>query len=133
MRDFIGKMRKAGLVTDVKKAIPANMKAAKMAAGTDKLLFFHDLDGHRAVMNMTASRKALSLALGIDENKLVKTLADAKYNGKVEEEGTLKMTKPDLSKLPILHHFPRMPPSTGCWCWTITALPPGWSRAGTPT
>jgi len=49
---------------------------------------------------MTASRKALSLALGIDENKLVKTLADAKYNGKVEEEGTLKMTKPDPFEAP---------------------------------
>jgi hypothetical protein len=43
MRDFIETMRKAGLVTEVKKAIPADMQAAKMAAGTDNLLFFHDI------------------------------------------------------------------------------------------
>jgi UbiD family decarboxylase len=58
-------------------------------------------------MNITATRRALSLALGIDEKQMVKTLADAKFNGKVVEDGTLPMKKPDLNKLPILHHFPK--------------------------
>jgi UbiD family decarboxylase len=107
MRDFIEKMRKAKLVVDVKEKVSADMQAAKKAAGTDKLLFFHNIGGHRAVMNLTASRKALSLALGIDEKQMVKTLADAKYNGKVIEDGTLPMKKPDLSKLPVMHHFPK--------------------------
>jgi len=108
MRRFIEAMRKAGRVTDVKKAVAAgDMKAAKMAAGTDKLLFFHNIDGHRAVMNVTADRKALSLALGIVGKDLVKTLAAAKYDGRVIDDGLLKMTKPDLSKLPILRHFPK--------------------------
>ncbi len=107
MRDFIETMRKAKLVVDVKEEVSADMQAAKMAAGTDKLLFFHNIDGHKAVMNLTASRKSLSLALGIDAEKMVKTLADAKYNGMVVEGGTLPMKKPDLSKLPILHHFPK--------------------------
>jgi len=78
-----------------------------MAAGTDKLLFFHNIGGHKAVMNLTASRAALSLALGIDEAKMVKTLADARYDGKVVEEGTLPMQKVDLTKLPVMHHFPK--------------------------
>ncbi len=107
MREFIEKMRKAGLVTDVKEEVSVDMQAAKMAAGTDKLLYFHNLGGHRALMNLTAGRRALSLALGIDEKTMVKTLADAKYNGKVVEDGTLPMKKPDLSRLPILHHFPK--------------------------
>lgn len=107
MREFIEKMRKAGLVTEVKKEVSADMQAAKMAAGTDKLLFFHSVGGHKAVMNLTASRRALSLALGIDEKKMVKTLADAKFDGKVVDDGTLPMKKPDLNKLPILHHFPK--------------------------
>jgi UbiD family decarboxylase len=38
---------------------------------------------------------------------MVKTLADAKYNGKIVDDGMLKMEKPDLNKLPILHHFPK--------------------------
>jgi UbiD family decarboxylase len=107
MREFIEKMRKAGLVIEVKKEISADMQAAKMAAGTDKLLFFHKIGGRKAVMNLTASRRALSLALGIDEKKMVQTLAEAKFDGKVVENGTLPMKKPDLNKLPIMHHFPK--------------------------
>ena len=107
MREFIEKMRKAGLVVDVKEEISADMEAPKMAAGTDKLLFFHTIGGHRAVMNLTACRTSLSLALGIDEAKMVKTLADAQFNGKVVEEGPLPMQKPDLTKIPIMHHYPK--------------------------
>ena len=58
-------------------------------------------------MNLTASRVSLSLALGIDEADMVKTLADAKFNGKVTEDGPLPMKKPDLSKIPIMHHYPK--------------------------
>jgi UbiD family decarboxylase len=107
MREFIDRMRKAKLVVDVKEEVSADMQAAKMAAGTDKLVFFHNIGGHKAVMNLTASRRALSLALGIDEKQMVKTLADAKFDGKIVEAGTLPMKKPDLDKLPILHHFPK--------------------------
>jgi UbiD family decarboxylase len=107
MRDFIEKMRRAGLIVDVREEVSADMQAPKMAAGTGKLIFFHSIGGHRAVMNLTASRKALSIALGMDEKQMVKTLADAKYNGKLVEEGTLPMKKPDLNKLPIMHHFPK--------------------------
>ena len=107
MREFIETMRKAGLVCEVKDEVSADMQAAKMAAGTDRLLFFHKIGGHRAVMNLTASRRALSLALGIDEKKMVKTLADAKFDGKIVEDGALPMKKADLSKLPILRHFPK--------------------------
>ncbi len=148
MRDFIEKMRKAGLVVDVKEEVSVDMQAPKMAATTDKLLFFHKIGGHRAVMNLTASRRALSLALGIDDMQIVRTLADAKFDGKVVEDGTLPMKKPDLSKLPIMHHFPKDAGKyltsaivfarlegveNACRCWTTTGSPPGWSRAGTPT
>jgi len=107
MREFIETMRKAGLVTEIREPVSTDMQAAKMAAGTENLLFFHNLDGHRAVMNLTANRASLSRALNIDEAKIVKTLADAKFDGRVVEDGTLPMQKPDLSKLPIMHHFPK--------------------------
>jgi UbiD family decarboxylase len=107
MRKFIEKMQKAGLVTEVNDEVSEDMQAAKMVAGTDRLLFFHNIGGHRVVMNLTASRRSLSLALGIDEKQMVKTLADATCNGKVVADGTLPMKKPDLNKLPILHHFPK--------------------------
>ena len=107
MREFIEKMRKEGLVIDVKEPCSADMQAAKMAAATDKLLYFHNLGGARAVMNLTASRKALSVALGIDEKIMVKTLADAKFDGRIVNAGSLPVQKPDLTKLPVMHHFPK--------------------------
>jgi len=45
MREFIERMRKAGLVVDVKEEVSADMQAPKMAAGTDKLLLFHKIGG----------------------------------------------------------------------------------------
>jgi UbiD family decarboxylase len=107
MREFIKKMREEGLVVDVDEPVSADMQAPKMAAGNDKLIFFHNIEGARAVMNLTASRRSLSLALGIDENRMVKTLADAKFDGNVKTAGAIAMKKPDLSSIPIMHHFPR--------------------------
>jgi UbiD family decarboxylase len=107
MREFIEKMREHGLVTDIEEPVSVDLQAAKMSSTTDKLVFFHKIGGARAVMNLTASRTSLSLALGIDEKNIVKTLADAKFDGKVVTEGTLPMKKPDLAKLPIMHHFPK--------------------------
>ncbi len=107
MREFIEKMREQGLVTDVEEPVSADMEAPKMAAGTDKLLFFHQIGGSRAVMNLTASRTSLSLALGIDETNIVPKLADATYSGKVVTDGNLAMKKPELSRIPIMHHFPK--------------------------
>jgi UbiD family decarboxylase len=107
MREFIEKMREQGRVIDVHEPCSTDMQAAKMASTTDKLLFFHNIGGARAVMNVTASRSALSLALGIDETAMVRTLADAKFNGEVVTSGTLTMGKPDLSRIPVMHHFPK--------------------------
>ncbi len=107
MREFIEKMREQGLVIDVEEQISADMEAPKMAAGTDKLLFFHRIGNSRAVMNLTASRAALSIALGMDEPEIVPTLADASYAGKVVTDGNLAMKKPELSRIPIMHHFPK--------------------------
>lgn len=106
MREFIETMRRCGLLIDVHEPCSADMQAARMASTTDRMLFFHDLDGARAVMNVTADRKALSLALGIDEREIVRTLSGAAFDGTVVEDGRLSVQKPDLSKIPVMHHFP---------------------------
>jgi UbiD family decarboxylase len=107
MREFIEKMREHDLVIDVEQPVSVDMEAPRMAAGTDKLLFFHKIHGSRAVMNLTASRASLSLALGIDETKIVPKLADATYCGNVVDDGNLAMKNPDLAKVPIMRHFPK--------------------------
>jgi len=108
MREFIEAMRKAGRVIDIDgPCSPDDMKAAQKAAETDNLLFFHSIGGARAVMNVTADHEALSLALGIDKKNLVKKLAEANFNGKIVNDGKLVMQKPDLSKIPVMHFFPK--------------------------
>jgi len=108
MREFIEAMRKAGRVIDIDRpSSPDDMKAAQKAAGTDNLLFFHNIGGAKAVMNVTADHEALSLALGIDKKNLVKKLAGANFNGKIVNDGKLAMQKPDLSKIPVMHFFPK--------------------------
>ncbi|ADN36636.1 UbiD family decarboxylase [Methanolacinia petrolearia DSM 11571] len=107
MRDFIELMREKDLVTDVEEEVSSVYEAPKMAAETDKLLFFHKLDKvHRGVMNVTASRKAISLALGYDEKDVVRSLSSAGYDGVVNNAGQLNMHPPDLFSLPVMRHYP---------------------------
>jgi UbiD family decarboxylase len=107
MREFIETMRKQGLVTEVSGPCSADMEVARKAAQTDNVLLFKDVGGRGVVMNVTANRKALAIALGMDEKEIVQKLSEATYEGKVTEDGTLTMEKPDLSKIPVLKHFPR--------------------------
>jgi UbiD family decarboxylase len=106
MREFIETMRENGLIIDVDEPVSADMQAAKIAAETDKLVFFHRIGNARAVMNVTASRKALALALAMDEAEIVPRLAGATCSGTVTDAGKLVMQKPDLGRLPIMRHFP---------------------------
>ncbi|MGD1004626.1 MAG: UbiD family decarboxylase [Methanoregulaceae archaeon] len=107
MREFIETMRKHGLLIDVHEPCSPNMQTAKMAATTDKMLFFHNVNETRAVMNVTATRQALSLALGIGEHEILPKLVKATYQGKVVKDGNLSMKKPNLSQIPVMHHFPK--------------------------
>ena len=106
MRGFIEEMRACGEVIDVEHPVAADFEAPRMAHQTDKILMFHDLGGARGVMNVTATRQALSHALSIPRDEIVRRLARAEYLGSVVREGTLPMEAPDLRKLPVMQHFP---------------------------
>lgn len=71
MRDFIDEMREQGRVEDIERPCSTVYEAPRMASMSDKILFFHDLDGHRAVMNLLGNRGALAAALGLEEPDLV--------------------------------------------------------------
>jgi UbiD family decarboxylase len=106
MRNFIEQMRKNGRVTDIEEPVSSVYDAPKRSAGTEQLLFFHNIGGKRAVMNVTASREALSLALGVPCSELVPRLASCRYDGKVTEDGTITCQPPDLDQIPIMKHYP---------------------------
>lgn len=107
MRTFIEQMRKQGLVIDITEPVSSRFEAPRLAFNTDKLLFFHNLDGKQAVMNLTASREAIAVALGIDPKSLVSRLAACKYNGTIQDAGTLTLRPVDLDEIPIMENYPR--------------------------
>lgn len=106
MRGFIDQMRECGEVIEYEDPVASDYEASRLAHGTDRLLMFHNLEGSRGVMNVTATRKALSLALSIPEKEMVRRLSAAEYQGSVIREGNLPMSTPDLRKIPIMKHFP---------------------------
>ena len=77
MREFLKEMEAQGLVEEIPGPVSAEYEAAKIAAGDDRILRFRDLDGQEAVMNLTATRRTLSHALGIPEEEMVPRLAGA--------------------------------------------------------
>jgi UbiD family decarboxylase len=107
MREFIERMRARGRVVDVEEECSPVFEAPKRAAETGKLLYFHNLGGVRGVMNVTTDRSSLALALGIPEKDLLGKLAACTYNGKVVDDGTLPMGSPDLSRIPVMKHYPK--------------------------
>ncbi|MDV2480686.1 UbiD family decarboxylase [Methanoculleus sp. Wushi-C6] len=107
MREFIELMRKEGRVEEIETPCSTVYEAPRMASRTDKILFFHDLDGHRAVMNLLGDRQSLAAALGVGERDLVPHLAAMNYGGRIVDAGRLQGgIAADLSRLPILKHFP---------------------------
>jgi len=106
MREFIEQMREHSMVVDVDKRPTDEFGAPKMASRTDSLIFFHDLPEGRCVMNVTATRKALSLALGVGEGEIGMRLSKSSYEGSVVREGNLAMAAPDLSRVPVMKFFP---------------------------
>ncbi len=107
MREFIEMMRRKGCVEDIREPCSSVFDAPRLSKENDAILFFHDVDGHRAVMNLMADRSALAAALGVEERSLVPHLAKATYSGRVVNAGPLTGGEPaDLSRLPIMKHFP---------------------------
>ncbi|PWR71113.1 UbiD family decarboxylase [Methanospirillum stamsii] len=106
MRTFIEQMRARGLVTDIHEPVSSRFEAPKIAFNTDKLVFFHNLDGKKAVMNLVASREAISVALDVTPDSLVPTLAKCRYDGKVKDAGTLPLRPVNLDEIPIMENYP---------------------------
>ncbi|MDR0439209.1 MAG: UbiD family decarboxylase [Methanocalculaceae archaeon] len=107
MRDFIKRMMAEDLVEEIQKPVSSVYEAPKLAFSSKKMLYFHNCDGHKCVMNAIFDRKSLSIALDIPEGKIVETLARCTYAGKIHDAGRLTFSPVKLSNLPIMKHFPK--------------------------
>ncbi|HJJ89956.1 MAG TPA: UbiD family decarboxylase [Methanocorpusculum sp.] len=112
MREFIKRMINEGLVEEIHEPVSSIYEAPKRAFFSKKMLYFHNCNGHRCVMNTIVDRKSLSVALGISQDTLVRTLAACTYSGKTHNAGKLSFGPVKLSKLPIMKHFPK---DAGCY------------------
>lgn len=106
MRNFIELMREQGQVIDIDERVSSQYDAPKRSSKTEKLLFFHDLDGTRGVMNVTGNRSSLAMALGVQEQGLVERLAACRYDGIVLDDGAITCEQVDLDAIPIMKHYP---------------------------
>lgn len=95
------------LVEGITEPVSCIYEAPKRAFFSKKMLYFHNCDGHKCVMNTVYDRKSLSIALNIPEERLVKTLAACTYSGKTHDAGALAFVPAKLSALPIMKHFPK--------------------------
>ena len=106
-RGFIDQIAGEGFLVEVPERVSPKLEVAAIAKKRGAILF-HDVDGSKVVMNLLGSRDILAKALKIPKNEIAKKLSNIK-GGKVivtEDDMCLdEISKPDLSKLPILTHF----------------------------
>ncbi len=110
-RGFIEESRKAGEVIDIKNHISREYEAAAILRKLDggPIIFFHDLDGYKAVGNLVATRNRLYKAIEASEENYHKKISDA-INSPippqvVEKPIDLLKKNISLNDLPILRHF----------------------------
>jgi len=108
MRDYIQKMKSAGLAEVISSPVSSEYEAAQLAYNTDKMLIFENLDGKKAVMNTITNRHSLSIALGIPEKDILERLSSCSFSGVLEDGGKMNgWESANLEFFPILKHFPK--------------------------
>ena len=108
LRGFIDKLREASILRESHGPTSPVLEVAKQSMD-DNPIFFYDVDGKKCCLNILSNRNLLALALGINSKKTVPYLANKDYIGRVKEVDHSPfqeiVSKPDLSKLPILTYF----------------------------
>ncbi|MEW6069054.1 MAG: UbiD family decarboxylase [Candidatus Thermoplasmatota archaeon] len=112
MREFVKILDKKGLLVRIKKSVGVKYEIATLMKLLDgKPLLFENVKGFKipVVANICSTRELVALGLGIDKKELIQKLAYAIDNPKepklVDAEGYEEIA-PDLTKLPILTHYP---------------------------
>jgi UbiD family decarboxylase len=107
-RGFLADLEKDGLLKEVHESVSSVLEVTDRAWGKGPILF-GNVDGHRCCLNILGTRPLLARALGIAGCDMVSHLACVGYEGPVREVDYSPfmecVSKPDLSRLPILTHF----------------------------
>ncbi|MDV0446243.1 3-octaprenyl-4-hydroxybenzoate carboxy-lyase [Methanosarcinaceae archaeon Ag5] len=111
-RDFIDNLKANGRLTEVPDPVSKDFEAPVIAHQTKGPVFFHDVSGSAAIMNLLGTREELGAMLGVPRDEIIQKLSDITPNGTVKivndsptKEVVLEGKDVDLTKLPIMKHF----------------------------
>lgn len=111
-RDFVGLLDKKGLLVRIKRPVDVKYEVATLMKMLDgRPILFEDIKGFKvpAAANVCSSRELIAIGLGVRKEELIGKLAEAIDHPKepktVKAEGYGKI-EADLTKLPILMHYP---------------------------
>jgi UbiD family decarboxylase len=107
-RGFLEGLEKAGEMRNVGEPVSPILEVTERAWGAGPILF-ENAAGHRCCLNILGTRDLLARALGIPAKDMVRHLSSFGYQGPVREVNSSPfmecVSKPDLSRLPILTYF----------------------------
>jgi 2,5-furandicarboxylate decarboxylase 1 len=113
--EFVEWARRSGALVAIVDAVDTRLEAAQIAARHDgRPVLFERVKGHalRIVTGICSSRAYFAQALGVSQDRMLFTLADAAANPQnppIVDSGACQEvveTAPDLGQLPILTHLP---------------------------
>ncbi len=109
-RGFLTGLQEAGHLEEVDRPVSPALEAAALSVGAGPLLF-NNVDGKKCCMNVLGTRDLLARALEIPKEDMARELARIDLSsGWIREVDSSEfmevVTKPDLTGLPILTHFP---------------------------
>jgi len=111
-REFIKNLDKRGLLVKIKRPVDVKYEAATLMKMLDgKPLLFEQVKGFsmRVVANLCSSRELIAIGLGVNKSELISKLAEAidhPKDPKVEKAENYEEIDADLTKIPILTHYP---------------------------
>lgn len=106
MRDFIEKLG----VKEVNKEVSPKYEIPALAKKTDKTLLFNDVENSElpVVINLANTRSKIAKSLNCQVREISGRISSAMKSPKEPVyEGQINTKEPDLSKLPILKHYPK--------------------------
>ncbi|MBN2055998.1 UbiD family decarboxylase, partial [bacterium] len=113
IRSVVDNLRKKGQLEEISTPVSRHLAAAgRIAAASPRPVYFHDLDGYRVAANLVTGRQAIADALGLPMEGFLAALNERLRDGGVIEQvkeppcQELVIDPPDLTRLPILLHYP---------------------------
>lgn len=108
LRGYLASLVDDGIALVVDEPVSPVYEAPRRSAATCRPILFNDLgNGWRGVMNLVSDRDSIARVLDLPPDRVLPTLAAARFDGDVAVDGAIEMSPPDLEAIPVMKHYPR--------------------------